>query len=111
MYRKKDTEQFTIYDFILPFGGHLKKENRWVELREQIDWDIIEEEYSRNFDNKDKGQPALSSEVAFGALYIQRKLGFTDREVVEQIAENPYMQYFLGYKEYLNEPPSILACL
>lgn len=105
MYRKKDTEQFTIYDFILPFGGHLKKENRWVELREQIDWDIIEEEYSRNFDNKDKGQPALSSEVAFGALYIQRKLGFTDREVVEQIAENPYMQYFLGYKEYLNEPP------
>lgn len=105
MYRKKHTEQLTIYDFILPFGGHLKKDNRWVELREQINWDVIEEEYCQNFDNKDTGQSAFSSDVAFGSLYIQRKLGITDRELVDQIAENPYMQYFIGFKEYLNERP------
>ena len=48
MYRNRHNNQTTIYDFILPFGGHLKKDNRWVVLREQIDWNVIEEEYSRN---------------------------------------------------------------
>lgn len=105
MYRNKHDEQLTIYDFILPFGGHLNKDNRWVMLRDQIDWAAIEEEYSRSFDGKDAGPDAYSSDIAFGSLYIQRKLGCTDRELVEQIAENPYMQYFLGFKEYINEKP------
>jgi len=105
MYRNKHDKQLTIYDFILPFGGHLNKDNRWVILRSQIDWAAIEEEYSRSFDGKDGGPDAYSSDIAFGSLYIQRKLGFTDRELVEQIAENPYMQYFLGFKEYTNERP------
>ena len=52
MYRNSDDGQFTIYDFILPFGGHLNKDNRWVKLREKIRWDIIDEEYSKNFENK-----------------------------------------------------------
>jgi hypothetical protein len=51
------------------------------------------------------GQEAYPSSVAFGSLYIQRRLNLTDRELVEQIAENPYMQYFIGYKEYRNERP------
>jgi hypothetical protein len=105
MYRKKHYEQVSIYDFILPFGGHLKKDNRWVILREMIDWAAIEDEYIQNFDNNEAGPDGYPSDVAFGALYIQRKLRFTDRELVDQIAENPYMQYFLGYKEYINEKP------
>ena len=105
MYRITNKNQSDIYDFILPFGGHLKEDNRWVKLRGMIDWDMIDEEYSRNFKSKTAGQEAYSSQVAFGSLYIQRWLGFTDRELVEQIAENPYMQYFIGYKEYRNEKP------
>ena len=27
-------------------------------------------------------------------------MGYTDREVIAQIQENPYLQYFLGYEEY-----------
>lgn len=105
MYRKTNDGQTDIYDFILPFGGHLNPENRWVKLRGKIRWDIIEEEYIRNFKNVGSGQEAYSSDLAFGALYIQRSLKFSDRELVEQIAENPYMQYFVGYKEYRNEKP------
>ena len=105
MYRNTNKNQLDIYDFILPFGGHLKEDNRWVVLRGMIDWDMIDEKYSQNFENKDTGQEAYSSQVAFGSLYIQRRLGFTDRELVEQIAENPYMQFFIGYKEYRNEKP------
>ena len=102
MYRKTNDGQLDIYDFILPFGGHLKADNRWVKLRQTINWELVEEEYGRNFANKDAGQEAYPADVAFGSLYIQRLLGFTDRELVDQIAENPYMQYFIGYKEYRN---------
>lgn len=105
MYQKPDYAQTDIYDFILPFGGHLDENNRWVTLRRSIDWRIIHEVYEKNFDNKDTGNVALSAEIAFGSLYIQRKLSLTDRELVDQISENPYMQYFIGFKEFSTEKP------
>lgn len=52
MYRFNKNGQLDIYDFILPFGGHLDEENRWVRLRKMIDWDAINEEYSKQFENK-----------------------------------------------------------
>ncbi len=35
--------------------------------------------------------------LAFGALFIKQRLGFTDEETVEQIRENAYIQFFLGF--------------
>lgn len=105
MYQKPDYAQTDIYDFILPFGGHLDENNRWVILRRSIDWRTIHEVYEKNFDNKETGNVALSAEIAFGSLYIQRKLSLTDRELVDQISENPYMQYFIGFKEFSTEKP------
>jgi hypothetical protein len=43
--------------------------------------------------------------MALGALIIKEKLGISDRETVEQIRENPYLQYFIGLKSYSNEAP------
>ena len=43
--------------------------------------------------------------MALGALIIKEKLGITDRETVEQIKENPYLQYFIGLSDYSNEAP------
>lgn len=105
MYQKPDYARTDIYDFILSFGGHLDENNRCVILRRSIDWKIIHEVYEKNFDNKDAGNVALSAEIAFGSLYIQRKLSLTDRELVDQISENPYMQYFIGFKEFSTEKP------
>ena len=36
----------------------------------------------------------------FGALYIQQRLGVTDREAVELITESPYLQFFIGLSGY-----------
>ena len=104
MYKYQDIVQYSIYDFILPFGGHLNPDNRWVRLAQEIDWKIIDDEYSAFF-SADVGNEAYSSRVAFGSLYIQRKLGVTDRELVMQITENPYLQYFIGNTEYIDTPP------
>ena len=34
---------------------------------------------------------------------IKERLGITDEETVEQISENPYLQYFLGLRELLSK--------
>jgi len=91
-------------NFYLPFGGQLDGENRWVILAKQIPWQRIEQEYSAFF-SQDEGCPAKAARVGFGALIIKERLGVTDRETVEQICENPYLQYFLGFSGFSTEPP------
>jgi transposase, IS5 family len=106
MYSKATTGQLTLGDFYLPFGGKLKADNRWVILSKSIPWDKIEDEYASNFsENKLSGNKAMSVRIALGALIIKERLGITDRETVAQIRENPYLQYFLGYSEYLQDDP------
>jgi hypothetical protein len=53
----------------------------------------------------EKGAPAKSFRMALEALIIKEKLGISDRETVEQIRVNPYLQYFIGQLSYSNELP------
>lgn len=96
MYRKHRHQMILPGEFFLPFGGKLDEENRLVELARLIPWDRVEEEYSKQFEDPRAGQLAVSVRVALGALIIQQRLGLSDRETVRQIAENPYLQYFIG---------------
>ena len=104
MYRKDNPHQMEFQNFYLPFGGELSGENRWVILAEQIPWQRIDQQYGELF-SADEGCPAKAARVGFGALIIKERLGTTDRETVEQIRENPYLQYFLGFAEYSNKTP------
>lgn len=105
MYRKENSNQLQFEAFYLPFGGKLRSDNRWVILSRQIPWSQIEDEYSTNFSERNAGCPAKSARVALGALIIKERLGLTDRETVQQIAENPYLQFFLGFSAYKDVPP------
>lgn len=102
MYRTNDSDQLTFENFYLPFGGHLRGDNRWVILSEQMPWSHIEQVYGDLFASEE-GCPAKSARMAFGALFIKERLGTSDRETVEQIKENPYLQYFIGMMEYNDE--------
>jgi hypothetical protein len=73
-------------------------------MAELIPWDEFEAEYAKNFPTE-MGAPAKSFRMALGALIIKEKLGISDRETVEQIRENPYLQYFIGQSIYSNELP------
>ncbi len=105
MYRKPYVNQLAFEDFVLPFGGKLRSANRWVILAKQIPWAVVETAYAQQFSKAAMGSPAKSSRLALGALILQERLGVTDRELVEQIAENPYLQYFLGLMTYQAEAP------
>lgn len=104
MYIKESKDQLEFENFHLPFNGKLDKSNRWVTLSKLIPWDKIEDKYSKMFSEK-KGAPALPLRTALGALIIKERCGLTDEETVAQIIENPYLQYFLGFKEYQSESP------
>ena len=99
MYRKRDRNQQTLDDFILPFGGKLRADNRWVKMARLAPWDFVEDIYLESM-SQENGARAFSARIAFGALYIKENENLTDERTVEYIAENPYMQYFLGLHEY-----------
>jgi IS5 family transposase len=103
MYRRP-TGQMVLEGFILPFEGKLSANNRWVKLAEIIPWSTIEKDYADLFPSN-AGTVAKPLRMALGALIIKEKCGFTDRETVEQITENPYLQYFIGLEKYQIEPP------
>jgi hypothetical protein len=102
---KTDLHQTEFVDFYLPFNGRLKASNRWVKLAALVPWDDVERCYRESFAGTGMGAPAKSGRLAFGALLIKERLGITDEETLEQICENPYLQYFLGFKELCESAP------
>ena len=101
---EKTAGQQEFADFYLPFGGHLKADNRWVARAKLIPWNEVEEIYARNLSGG-QGRKGIPARVAFGALMIQTLEDLTDRETVEQIEENPYLQHFRGYREFQLQAP------
>lgn len=94
----------TVLDFFLPFDGKLDPENRWVKLSETIPWEEIGLVYNRSMKSK-MGPPALPSRVVVGVLIIKHLKKLPDEEVIEDIRENPYYQFFLGFKNF--EPRTV----
>jgi hypothetical protein len=92
-------------DFFLPFGGKLDEENRWVQLARLVPWAEAEKKYGQFFKDTFRGQQTLSLRMGLGALIIQERMQLTDRETLESISENPYMQYFLGLSGFEMKQP------
>lgn len=99
MYIFQHNGQLSIEEFHNPFGGKLDPNNRWVVMSDIIPWQPLEARYAPLF-NATTGAPAKPFRMAFGALYIQQRLGITDRETVELITESPYLQFFIGLTGY-----------
>ena len=105
MYRTKVKNQLTLDNFILPFGGKLSAENRWVKMADLMPWDMVEDIYNKSLktDSKD-GRPPIPSRIAFGAIFIKGNERITNEKTLECTTENPYIQYFLGLTEFRMEP-------
>lgn len=104
MYRPLDKLQTSFFDFNQPLGMHMNPKNRWIDLANRIPWDVFEAKYAELFPSG-TGNVAKPLRMALGSLIIQTKFQYSDRELVEQITENPYLQYFIGLPGYQEEPP------
>lgn len=89
MYKFDKNHQFGLADFNQPMGLKRNPENHWVK----------------------KGMPAKPLRTALGSLLIQKQLQFSDRELVEEIRENPYFQYFIGLPGYQDAIPFVPSLL
>ena len=104
MYKPIDKLQHTFFDFNQPIGLQMNPNNRWIKMADNIPWDVFEEKYAKLFPSS-TGNVAKPLRLALGSLIIQTKYQFSDRELVEQLTENPYYQYFIGLPGYQQEPP------
>ncbi len=104
MIRYTPQSQLTLEGFQTPFFQQLDKDNRWVKLADCIPWDKLANVYYRKM-NSDFGAPSLSARMVIGAVIIKHMLNIDDREVVAQIQENMYLQYFVGLSSFTTEIP------
>jgi len=102
MIRYKSNRQLSIEEFKTPFQIKMDKGNRWVKLGNALPWDALASIYYRSM-SSDQGAPAIDARVVIGAMIVKHKLKLDDRETIETIRENPYIQYYLGLEEYTYE--------
>jgi len=104
---KRNSPQITLFErpenFMMLSG--LNPNNRWVIMSKLIPWDKVEEKCAKHFKDTPFSRPAKPARMAIGTLIIKEKYELSDIETVEMIAENPYMQYFIGLESFSNKAP------
>lgn len=108
---KVNYNQLTFDSFNQSCGMQLDPENVWVVLADSIPWRDFEVEYMKNFPSN-TGHPAINVRIALGALIIKKRKKLSDRNLVKEVTENPYLQYFLGATRFQTTPifkPSVLV--
>lgn len=103
MIRYTSSQQLSIEEFKTPFQTRLDPANRWVKLAQLIPWDDLACIYHRTLSAR-QGAPAVDARIVIGAMIVKHKQKLDDREAIEYIRENPYVQYFLGLSNYTSEP-------
>ena len=100
----KTQKQLTLEGFETPFEAKLDANNRWVKLSQCIPWDKLASGYFHNL-SPTHGRPAKDARLVIGAVIIKHKLCLSDEETVQQIRENFYLQYFVGFPTYQDKQP------
>ncbi|MCB9231551.1 MAG: IS5 family transposase [Bacteroidia bacterium] len=103
MIRYKSPKQLSLELFKSPFERGLDAKNRWVKLSRSLPWDEMASIYYHKM-SSDQGAPGKDARIMIGAVIIKHKLKLSDREVIQQVLENPYLQYFLGLERFTNKP-------
>ena len=104
MIRYRSQKQLSIAEFDWPFQTALDENNRWVRMSRCIPWDELAEGYYQSLSVRE-GRPAKDARLVIGAVIIKHKLCLSDEETVDQIQENPYLQYFVGLSGYQQQAP------
>jgi transposase, IS5 family len=98
-------KQLILTGFEAPFSRSLRQDNRWIVLAHKIPWDTLVSVYLSQLGNSQTGADGINPRVAIGSMIIKHICNLSDRETVQQIQENMYMQYFLGYSSFSDEEP------
>lgn len=95
--------QSKIKEFGHLYQMKLNVNNRWVLLAHHLPWDRLVKIFTKYFSNL--GRTAINPRVVIGSIIVKHKLNLSDQETVQTIAENPYIQYFLGFEGFMTDLP------
>lgn len=106
------TKSLIIPGFETPFDQSLDPNNRWVILSKGIPWDRLVGIYDHQLGKSNFGATKINGRIAIGSLIIKYMNNLSDRDVVNQLQENIYMQYFVGLSSFCSKPlfdPSLMV--
>ena len=101
MYKPQDRQTKPLFSELMPFGGQLDESNRWLRIGELIPWEKLESEYATHFSRI--GRPATDGRLFVGLMLLKHMTASSDREIVETVLENPYMQAFCGFDRFVTK--------
>ena len=102
MRNRRSPNQLMFEGFETEFEKWLEPGNRWVLLSRIIPWEDLSAAYETSL-SAHTGRPAKDGRLVIGAVIIKHKLCLSDEETIEQIRENPYLQYFVGFQAFHKE--------
>jgi len=73
-------------------------------LANKIDWERFDKSFGGLFVQK-QGRPGLPTRLVVGLHYLKHAYNESDESVVARLLENPYWQYFCGFKQFQHELP------
>lgn len=68
-------------------------------LANRIDWKRFDVVFGNLFAQK-RGRPAFPTRLVVGLHYLKHAYNESDESVVVRLLENPYWQYFCGFKHF-----------
>ena len=110
MRNRRSPNQLMFEGFETEFEKWLEPGNRWVLLSRIIPWEDLSAAYETSL-SAHTGRPAKDGRLVIGAVIIKHKLCLSDEETIEQIRENPYLQYFVGFQAFHKEQAFARPCL
>jgi len=102
MRNHRSPNQLMFDGFETEFEKWLEPDNRWVLLSRIIPWEELSAAYETSL-SAHTGRPGKDGRLVIGAVIIKHKLCLSDEETIEQIRENPYLQYFVGFTAFHKE--------
>ena len=73
-------------------------------LANQIDWSIFDSKFGSTY-IEDKGRPGKPTRLMVGLHYLKHTFNESDESVLDRFLENPYWQYFCGFKYFQHRLP------
>ena len=91
-------------NLVLPqLSSMLDSKNELYQLSNQIDWNSMQDQISVNY--SEKGRPSIPIRCLIGLQIVKFFKGLSDRAVLKEFEENPYVQYFCGFSEFQKSAP------
>ena len=88
MYKSTDCEyeQLSFINFNMACGMQLDMNNEWIRIAQQLSWRAWGTLYVAMFPSN-TGNVSKPCRMVLGSLILQTRLGFSDRELVDQLRQ------------------------